>query len=176
MGWRGKLRKKAEARRKEDDGHPDDPTGPQTLDMAIVTKPVEFCQMYLKFIPTPYQEKLLTDESKRIYVCWSRQSGKINHACSPHDSTLPPIPRDPPVDRGARASAKHDHDGQDSGLHLQHPQARAPRGTRQGSAHHHPFQERLPNRGTAEQPRTSQGLSVPRRYYAMRQPSSVTTS
>jgi hypothetical protein len=46
------------------------------LDMEIAKKPVEFCQVYLKFNPTPYQEKLLLDESKRIYVCWSRQSGK----------------------------------------------------------------------------------------------------
>ena len=48
--------------------------GPQTLDPAIVKDPVKFCQVYLKFNPTPYQEKLLLDESKRIYVCWSRQS------------------------------------------------------------------------------------------------------
>ena len=37
---------------------------------------MKFCQTYLKFAPTPYQEKLLLDEGKRIYVCWSRQSGK----------------------------------------------------------------------------------------------------
>jgi hypothetical protein len=76
MGWRQKLTKEAEARRKEDTGHPDDPTGPQTLDMAIVADAVKFCQVYLKFFPTPYQVKLLLDEAKRIYVCWSRQSGK----------------------------------------------------------------------------------------------------
>jgi hypothetical protein len=76
MGWRQKLEKEAEARRKEDEVHPDDPTGPQTLDPEIVKKSVEFCQTYLKFNPTPYQVKLLLDESKRIYVCWSRQSGK----------------------------------------------------------------------------------------------------
>lgn len=76
MGWRGKLRKEAEARRKEDAGHPDDPTGPQTLDMEIVKDAVKFCQVFLKFFPTPYQVKLLLDEGKRIYVCWSRQSGK----------------------------------------------------------------------------------------------------
>ena len=76
MGWRGKLKKKAEQKRKEDAGHPDDQTGPQTLDMAIVADAVRFCQVYLKFFPTPYQVKLLLDESKRIYVCWARQSGK----------------------------------------------------------------------------------------------------
>jgi hypothetical protein len=76
MGWRQKLEKKAEQRRKEDATHPDDPTGPQTLDMAIVADAVKFCQVYLKFFPTPYQVKLLLDEAKRIYVCWSRQSGK----------------------------------------------------------------------------------------------------
>ena len=76
MGWRGKLRKEAEARRKEDAGHPDDLTGPQTLDMEIVKNPVKFCQVYLKFNPTPYQVELLEDKTKRIYVCWARQSGK----------------------------------------------------------------------------------------------------
>lgn len=76
MGWRQKLEKKAERRRKEDVGHPDDPTGPQTLDMEIVKDAIKFCQIYLKFFPTPYQVKLLLDEAKRIYVCWSRQSGK----------------------------------------------------------------------------------------------------
>jgi hypothetical protein len=60
----------------EADKGPGDSTGPQTLDPAIVAQPVEFCKIYLKFTPTPYQEKLLLDESKRIYVCWSRQSGK----------------------------------------------------------------------------------------------------
>jgi phage terminase large subunit-like protein len=60
----------------EADEGPGDSTGPQTLDMEIVKKPVEFCQIYLKFNPTPYQVKLLEDKSKRIYVCWSRQSGK----------------------------------------------------------------------------------------------------
>jgi hypothetical protein len=76
MGWRQKLEKKAEAKRKADEEHPNDPTGPQTLDPAVVIDPVEFCKIYLKFNPTPYQQKLLLDESKRIYVCWSRQSGK----------------------------------------------------------------------------------------------------
>jgi len=38
--------------------------------------PVQFAVKWLKFKPTPYQETLLKDESKRIYVCWSRQSGK----------------------------------------------------------------------------------------------------
>jgi hypothetical protein len=60
----------------EADEGPGDSTGPQTLDPAIVAQPVEFCKIYLKYTPTPYQQKLLLDESKRIYVCWSRQSGK----------------------------------------------------------------------------------------------------
>lgn len=76
MGWRGKLKKKADEKRKADEAHPDDPTGPQTLDLEIVKDAVKFCQLYLKFFPTPYQVKLLLDEAKRIYVCWSRQSGK----------------------------------------------------------------------------------------------------
>ncbi len=76
MAWRKKLRREVEARRKADEGHPDDPKGPQTLDLAIVANAVEFCKIYLKFFPTPYQVKLLLDEAKRIYVCWSRQSGK----------------------------------------------------------------------------------------------------
>ncbi len=76
MGWKGRLRKEVERRRKADEGHPDDPTGPQKLDLAIVAKPIAFCRTYLKFNPTPYQEKLLLDEAKRIYVCWARQSGK----------------------------------------------------------------------------------------------------
>lgn len=49
---------------------------PEKLDPAIVNDALTFCREYLKFNPTPYQEKLLLDESKRIYVCWSRQSGK----------------------------------------------------------------------------------------------------
>jgi hypothetical protein len=76
MGSRQRLGKAVEAKRKADDGRPDDPTGPQTLDPEIVKDAVKFCQVYLKFFPTPYQVKLLLDEGKRIYVCWSRQSGK----------------------------------------------------------------------------------------------------
>lgn len=49
---------------------------PEQLDYDVLKNPVRFCRTYLKFNPTPYQEKLLEDESKRIYVCWSRQSGK----------------------------------------------------------------------------------------------------
>jgi hypothetical protein len=44
--------------------------------MEIVKDAVKFCQVFLKFFPTPYQVKLLLDEGRRIYVCWSRQSGK----------------------------------------------------------------------------------------------------
>ena len=111
MALRRKLEKKVEAKRAAEDGHPDDPTVPQTLDQAIVKDPVKFCQIYLKFNPTPYQEKLLKDESKRIYVCWSQPEWQEHHTCCPNDPALPPIPRDPPVDRGSRAPTKHDHDG-----------------------------------------------------------------
>ncbi|RLF07823.1 MAG: hypothetical protein DRJ69_06785 [Thermoprotei archaeon] len=38
--------------------------------------PVEFCQKILRFAPTPYQRRFLQDQSKRILLCWSRQSGK----------------------------------------------------------------------------------------------------
>ncbi|MEM2130001.1 MAG: terminase family protein, partial [Candidatus Bathyarchaeia archaeon] len=38
--------------------------------------PVEFAKSILKFNPTPYQEAFLTEESKRVLLCWSRQSGK----------------------------------------------------------------------------------------------------
>ena len=38
--------------------------------------PVEFCTEVLDFIPTPYQKRFLEDESKRVLLCWSRQSGK----------------------------------------------------------------------------------------------------
>jgi hypothetical protein len=76
MGSKEKLKKAVEQKRKADDGRRDDPTAPQKLDLAIVADAVAFCQAYLKFFPTPYQVKLLVDESKRIYVCWSRQSGK----------------------------------------------------------------------------------------------------
>lgn len=46
------------------------------MDQAIIDDALRFCREYLKFNPTPYQERLLLDEWKRIYVCWSRQSGK----------------------------------------------------------------------------------------------------
>lgn len=39
-------------------------------------KPVQFCTEILKFTPTPYQQSFLEDESKRVLLCWSRQSGK----------------------------------------------------------------------------------------------------
>jgi phage FluMu gp28-like protein len=38
--------------------------------------PVEFCRQFLKFNPTPYQTEFLQDQSKRIVLLWSRQSGK----------------------------------------------------------------------------------------------------
>ncbi|MEM1562788.1 MAG: terminase family protein [Candidatus Bathyarchaeia archaeon] len=38
--------------------------------------PVEFCIKILRFKPTGYQARFLRDGSKRILLCWSRQSGK----------------------------------------------------------------------------------------------------
>lgn len=38
--------------------------------------PIEFCRQFLKFNPTPYQTEFLQDQSKRIVLLWSRQSGK----------------------------------------------------------------------------------------------------
>lgn len=38
--------------------------------------PVTFCKRILKFTPTPYQARFLRDPSKRILLCWCRQSGK----------------------------------------------------------------------------------------------------
>jgi phage FluMu gp28-like protein len=38
--------------------------------------PVEFCQKILHFTPTDYQKNFLEDTSRRILLCWSRQSGK----------------------------------------------------------------------------------------------------
>jgi hypothetical protein len=54
----------------------DDKERPTELTEEIIADPVTFCQLFLKFNPTPYQIDLLLDKSKRIYVCWSRQSGK----------------------------------------------------------------------------------------------------
>lgn len=44
--------------------------------LQIPRDPVEFCIKILKFTPTPYQQRFLRDQSKRIVLCWSRQSGK----------------------------------------------------------------------------------------------------
>ena len=44
----------------------------------IPSDPIEFCIKLFGFYPTPYQEKLLRDPSKRIAVRWSRQAGKTS--------------------------------------------------------------------------------------------------
>jgi hypothetical protein len=84
-----RLEKAAEADEEEETGSPEK-FDPATLENAVV-----FCEKYLKFKPTPYQEKLLLDDSKRIYVCWSRQSGKSTtlaarmiHRCLKYPGTL----------------------------------------------------------------------------------------
>lgn len=46
------------------------------VDDSIPTDPVEFATKLFSFKPTPYQERLLRDKSKRIAVRFSRQSGK----------------------------------------------------------------------------------------------------
>ncbi len=40
--------------------------------------PVEFCQKFLGFEPTAYQEKLLRDRTQFIVARWARQSGKTH--------------------------------------------------------------------------------------------------
>lgn len=42
----------------------------------IPQDPVMFARTILKFTPTQYQTDFLRDNSKRILLCWSRQSGK----------------------------------------------------------------------------------------------------
>jgi Terminase large subunit, T4likevirus-type, N-terminal len=49
---------------------------PEKFDPTTLENVVVFCKKYLKFKPTPYETELLDDDSKRIYVCWARQSGK----------------------------------------------------------------------------------------------------
>ncbi|MCD6466225.1 terminase family protein [Candidatus Bathyarchaeota archaeon] len=44
--------------------------------IIIPNDPIKFCIKLLRFKPTPYQEAFLKDNSKRILLCWSRQSGK----------------------------------------------------------------------------------------------------
>ena len=44
--------------------------------LKIPHDPIKFCIKLLRFKPTPYQEAFLKDNSKRILLCWSRQSGK----------------------------------------------------------------------------------------------------
>ncbi|MGA8903677.1 MAG: terminase family protein [Candidatus Bathyarchaeia archaeon] len=68
---------------------------PEKFDPATLEKAVVFCEKYLKFKPTPYETELLDDDSKRIYVCWSRQSGKSTtlaarmiHRCLKFPGTL----------------------------------------------------------------------------------------
>ncbi|MEM3617898.1 MAG: terminase family protein [Candidatus Bathyarchaeia archaeon] len=54
----------------------------QSLDEAekdkieIPSDPMEFCEKILKFKPTYYQQTFLRETSKRVLLCWSRQSGK----------------------------------------------------------------------------------------------------
>lgn len=43
---------------------------------TVFRNPVEFVKIFFNFNPTPYQELLLNDDSRRIVVRWSRQSGK----------------------------------------------------------------------------------------------------
>ena len=57
--------------------------------------PVKFCRKVLRFKPTSYQAKFLRDKSKRILLCWSRQSGKSHSIaaraiwyCLTHPKTL----------------------------------------------------------------------------------------
>ncbi len=42
----------------------------------IQTNPSLFAKLLVNWHPFPYQEKLLTDQSKRIVSCWGRQCGK----------------------------------------------------------------------------------------------------
>jgi len=44
--------------------------------LEVPDDPVQFCQEWFKFTPTPYQAALLRDKKKRQVVRWSRQAGK----------------------------------------------------------------------------------------------------
>ena len=77
-----------------DEGEETDGT-PEKFDPTTLAVVVVFCEKYLKFKPTPYEAELLDDNSKRIYVCWSRQSGKSTtlaarmiHRCLKFPGTL----------------------------------------------------------------------------------------
>jgi hypothetical protein len=90
---RKRLRRRKEAVAKLQDEPEEGP--PEKFAPATLEKPVVFCERYLKFTPTPYQKELLEDDSKRIYVCWSRQSGKSTtlaarmiHRCQKFPGTL----------------------------------------------------------------------------------------
>jgi len=48
----------------------------EKAEIEVPQDPVEFSRDVLKFSPLPYQEKLLRDDSDRIAVRFSRQSGK----------------------------------------------------------------------------------------------------
>ena len=91
---RNKLTKAVEAKRKAGDFEAD-PGPPEVFDPSTLKDPVAFCKKYMKFTPTEYQADLLRDEAKRIYVCWSRQSGKSTdlaarmvHRCVKYPGTL----------------------------------------------------------------------------------------
>ena len=52
------------------DKNPEDPL------LGIQTDPSLFARLLVNWHPFPYQEKLLSDPSKRIVSCWGRQCGK----------------------------------------------------------------------------------------------------
>jgi hypothetical protein len=93
--WRQLRKEQRELRQRQEDDEEERPETTVELDPEILDDAVKFCRTYLKFSPTPYQEKLLSDNSKRIYVCWSRQSGKSTtlaarmiHRCARLEGTL----------------------------------------------------------------------------------------
>jgi len=49
---------------------------PSAKQEPVPSDPIKFVTEWLSFHPTPYQTRLLTDESKRIVVVYPRQSGK----------------------------------------------------------------------------------------------------
>jgi hypothetical protein len=51
-------------------------TNPQDPLQNIQTDPSLFAKLLVNWQPFPYQQKLLTDQSKRIVSCWGRQCGK----------------------------------------------------------------------------------------------------
>jgi hypothetical protein len=96
--WKRKRKKRLERLKVAASKLQDDPEATKSqeeFDHATLEDAVEFCTKYMKFTPTPYQAELLRDESKRIYVCWARQSGKSTdlaarmiHRCLKFPGTL----------------------------------------------------------------------------------------